>query len=102
MFATIEQTTQAYLVPVHPEHLGSKSRQLRHVVGAALERGERRIVMDCSAWNNSDDVVMFSTLIGCAQLCADSGVAFELINLGGSVYETLRALRLTPRLGLGE
>jgi hypothetical protein len=101
MFATIEQTTQAYLVPVHAEHLGQNSRQLRRVVGDALDRGERRIVMDCRAWN-SPDVVMFSTLIGCAQLCAGRGAAFELINLGGSIHETLRDLRLTPRLGLPE
>jgi anti-anti-sigma regulatory factor len=101
MYATNRQGSQAYLVPIDPEKLGTNSRQLRRVVGDALERGERSIVVDCSAWN-SPDVMMFSTLIGCAQLCAGQGVEFELMNLEGSVHATLRELRLTPRLNLPE
>lgn len=99
MYATTQQATQAYLVPIDPEQLGSNPRQLRRVVGDALDRGERHIVMDCSAWN-TPSIVMFSTLIGCAQLCAGQGAEFRLTNLEGSVHETLRELRLTPRLNL--
>lgn len=101
MYSTTHQTTQAYRVPIHPEKSGTDRRQLRRVVSDALERGERRIVMDCTAWN-SPDVMMFSTLIGCAQLCAGSGAEFELANLEDSVHETLRELRIAPRLNLPE
>jgi hypothetical protein len=90
--------TQAFLVPIDP-HAGTARRELPRVVGDAIERGARHIVMDCAEWD-SPDVVMLSTLMRCAQLCATQGAGFQLANLDGSMHDTLRELRLTSRLGL--
>ena len=94
-----QTATQAYLVPIVPSAATTGRRQLRSVVSEALDRGERNIVMDCADWN-SPDVVMMSTLIGCAQLCATQGAGFQLKNVDVSVHDTLRDLRLASRLGL--
>jgi anti-anti-sigma regulatory factor len=101
LFDPAHTTAQGYLVPIDAWRAGSNRRQLRRLVGEALERGEREIVMDCKAWN-SPDVVLLSTLVGCADLCAQQGANFRLVNLDGSMHETLRELRLTSRLGLIE
>jgi anti-anti-sigma regulatory factor len=93
--------TQSYLVPVDPRAATASRRQLRHVVGDALERGERHIVMDCAELDGPD-VVMLSTLMRCAELCAHQGAGFQLTNLNVSVHDTLRELKLTTRLGLAE
>lgn len=76
-------------------------RELRRGVGAALARGERRIVVDCESWE-TPDLILMSALVGCARLCDVEGADFELANLGGEMRSTLQDLKLAERLRLPE
>jgi hypothetical protein len=79
----------------------SSRRELRRGVGAALARGERRIVVDCGSWEKPD-LILLSTLVSCARLCDEEGAEFELANLGGEMRTTLSDLKLSSRLGLAD
>src|SRR5262245_12488963 len=78
----------------------SYRHELRRSVVGAIERGEKRIVIDCDEWRQLD-LVMLSALVGLAVRCAEQGVLFELTSLDPDLQSRIEALRLSSRLGLG-
>ena len=100
MFSSRSQTNSAVFRIQFPlADSPPRRNELRHGVDAALARGERRIVVDCEAWE-TPDVVLMSALVGCARRCVTEGAEFELTNLGGEMRATLSDLKLADRLGL--
>jgi hypothetical protein len=76
-------------------------RRLRRLVGDALQRGERRIIVDCQSWLQPD-VVLLATLVRCANLSAENGACLELANLDQSMRHALCELNLAKRFCISE
>jgi ABC-type transporter Mla MlaB component len=74
-------------------------KTLRHDVLDALERGHRRVEIDCSTWRQLD-LAMLSALIQCAKACDQQTASFEMLNVGRDIKTAIEALRLDDRLGL--
>lgn len=66
----------------------------------ALDTGERRVVVDCTGWQQLNLPVL-SMLIRCAKVCRESRAEFELVNLGDNLRADIRELRLDTYVGLG-
>jgi len=96
-----QTTTSGYRIELSTGATAPSRKELRRGVGAALARGERRIVVDCGSWE-TPDLILMSALVGCARLCVQEGAHFELANLGGEMRSTLCDLKLATRLGLPE
>ena len=94
-----QSASSGYRIQLSPAAIRPNRRDLRRGVGAALARGERRIVVDCGSWE-TPDLILMSALVGCARLCTQEGAEFELANLGGQMRSTLHDLKLAERLGL--
>jgi anti-anti-sigma regulatory factor len=74
-------------------------REVRRRVAAALDRGERGIVVDCSSWSDLD-LILLSALVDCATICEERGADFELENLTNELRARIEALHLGDRLHL--
>ena len=74
-------------------------RELTRSVLAALDQGQQRIVVDCSRWSELD-LSALSALVGCARVCGQRGVEFDMTNLTSQLSSAIHALRLGARLGL--
>lgn len=74
-------------------------RELRAGIGKAVDQGERKIVVDCSSWQELD-LILLSALVDCAAVCDERGVSFELEHLAEDLRSRIDALRLSERLGL--
>ena len=85
-----------------PSRLSSHhARELRLGVRRALEHGERRLVVDCGAWEEFD-FMMLSSLIQCAAACREHGATFEVTSLSSDLKADVRELRLHDRLDIRE
>lgn len=78
---------------------GRPGHELRNQVRAALQRGERAVVVNCEGWNSLDFPIL-SSLIQCASACREHGASFEIANMSSSLLADVRALQLEARLGL--
>jgi hypothetical protein len=74
-------------------------RELPKTVVSALQRGDRKVIIDCEAWLQLD-LILLSALVNCAKVCCDRGAQFELENLGGEMRAKIEALGLAQRLQL--
>jgi anti-anti-sigma regulatory factor len=74
-------------------------RGLRTGVAKALARGDRRIVVDCSAWSDFD-LILLSALVTCALVCTEQGAEFYLANLAPDVRNRIQALQLDQRFSM--
>ncbi len=74
-------------------------RRLYLTVLDALDRGESRVVMDCSSWE-SLDIRLLSSLVHCARKCGERGASFELLNVRGSLRACIQTLRFDRLLGM--
>jgi anti-anti-sigma regulatory factor len=75
------------------------AKELRSRVTQALDDGERRLVVDCQAWDELD-VPTLSSLVQCASACRAIGASFEVTNLSTQIRADVRSLQLENRLGL--
>lgn len=74
-------------------------RELPQTVVEALQRGDRRVIVDCATWSQLDLIVL-SALVNCARVCCDAGAEFELENLECTMRSRIVALGLAERLRL--
>ena len=74
-------------------------KMLRNDVLDALQRGHRRVEVDCGRWRQLY-LTILSALIQCAKACEQQTASFELLNLRREIRTAIEALRLDDRLGL--
>jgi len=89
----------AHFEILREKNTAHQARDLRARVRHALQRGERHVVVDCTAWNQLD-LSMLSALIQCASTCREHGASFEIANISNELRADVRALQLNERLGL--
>lgn len=99
MIATSQTTATTFRIELERQPTQSYRRELPLRVSDALRRGDRRVVVDCSAWSQLDLIVL-SALVSCARRCDEEGAEFELENLDGTMRTRILALSLGERLRL--
>jgi hypothetical protein len=99
VIVTSHPATRTFRIALEAHPNQSYRRELLVRVADALSRGDRRVVVDCSAWSQLDLIVL-SALVSCARRCNDGGAEFELENLDEAMRSRIRALSLGDRLGL--
>jgi anti-anti-sigma regulatory factor len=99
--ATAAQEFSTALFEIPSRLSNGDAKELRSHVRRALEDGERRLVVDCHAWETLD-LNMLSSLIQCAAACREQGATFEVTSLSSSLAADVRALNLHDRLGLAD
>ena len=97
--ANVESISTAYYLELGPSGRATEHRELKRSVLAALDQGQQRIVVDCSRWSELD-LSALSALVGCARVCGQRGVEFDMTNLTSQLSSAIHALRLGARLGL--
>ena len=81
MLATENQIhLQAYRVKLQDHRASQYWRGLLRCVIDAVESGDRHVVLDCQSLSDMD-VMLLSTLVNCATVCAEHGAQFELKDL---------------------
>ncbi len=99
MTAQAFQELPPYRVALGDDVQAPYRKSVRRDVLSALERGHRRVEIDCSTWRHLD-LGMLSALIQCAKACDQQTASFEMLNLGRDIKTAIEALRLDDRLGL--
>jgi anti-anti-sigma regulatory factor len=99
--ANVQSAASGYRVELTPAKSRAYPKDVQHGVKSALDRGERRIVVDCAAWSEMD-LALLAALVGCARVCDREGAEFDLANLRSDMRSMIDALRLSGRLGLVE
>ena len=99
MIALSALAGSTYRIELRSSPDASYRRQLRTEVEGALERGDRRVVVNCATWLQLDLIVL-SALVNCAKACDEEGAEFELENLDATMRSRIVALSLGHRLGL--
>ena len=89
----------SYRIELEQRGTATYRRRLCRDVRRALARGRRRVVLDCAALDGID-LILLSSVVGCAAACDARGASFQLDNLRPEVRSTIHALSLDHRLGL--
>lgn len=100
MMVSLDQTAKAgFLIRLDSPSGASYRHEIRELVHLAIDRGEKRIVVDCELWGDLD-LVKLSLLLRCADQCATSNVRFELANVSNTARGSIDTLHLSARLGV--
>jgi anti-anti-sigma regulatory factor len=97
MATSAQDGSVRFSIPRHRSR--QRAKELRAGIRYALQQGDRRMVVDCEAWD-SLDLEMLSSLIQCVSVCREHGASLEFANMSDEVRKHVHDLQLQHRLGL--